>query len=217
MTFPGTTWYVRIEVRSPWGSLSRVSTVPAGSLAKSSSVGANTVNGPSPLRVSTRPAAWRAAARVVKLPAATAVSTMSAVGIDSDGEGDGAAEVVIGAELAAAVSASLLPHAAVVSARASTAATGKMRRMGGVLSRRWSDTSSSAGRAPVDALPSTIFRQRSDRLPAPPLASGSDADPTLPLGPPLALGASVDDDGQPEAAATRSAVTTSTETRKARA
>ena len=38
---------------------------------------AKTVKGPFPLRVSMRPAAWRAAARVLKFPAATAVSTMS--------------------------------------------------------------------------------------------------------------------------------------------
>ena len=132
MTLPGTTWYVRIWVRSPLGSLSSVSTVPAGSLAKASSVGAKTVNGPSPLRVSTRPAASRAAASVVKSPAATAVSTMSAEAIDSLGEADGVAEaeVVAGAEVAA-VSASSLPHAAVVRARASTAATGRMRRIAG--------------------------------------------------------------------------------------
>ena len=37
--------------------LERPSSVPAGSLANASSVGANTVNGPAPLRVSTRPAA----------------------------------------------------------------------------------------------------------------------------------------------------------------
>ncbi len=51
--------------------------MPSGSLAKASSVGANTVKGPSPLSVSTRSAAPKAAARVVKRPSATAVSTMS--------------------------------------------------------------------------------------------------------------------------------------------
>jgi len=56
--------------------------VPAGSLAKAASVGANTVNGPLPFSVSTRPAALSAAARVPKLPAATAVSTMSLVALD---------------------------------------------------------------------------------------------------------------------------------------
>src|SRR5581483_2048603 len=53
------------------------STVPAGSLLKASSVGANTVKGPLPFRVSARPAACSAAAKVLKVPAATAVSTMS--------------------------------------------------------------------------------------------------------------------------------------------
>jgi hypothetical protein len=41
--------------------------------------GEDRVKGPGPLRVSTRPAAPRAAASVLKLPAATAVSTMSEV------------------------------------------------------------------------------------------------------------------------------------------
>ena len=58
-------------------SFSKLSTVPAGSLAKASSVGANTVNGPALLRVSIKLAAVSAAARVLKVPAATAVSIMS--------------------------------------------------------------------------------------------------------------------------------------------
>ena len=51
--------------------------LPAGSAAKASSVGAKRVNGPSLLSVSTSPAAFVAATNVLKLPAATAVSTMS--------------------------------------------------------------------------------------------------------------------------------------------
>jgi len=58
----------------------KASTVPSGSLAKASSVGAKTVKGPSPLRASTKPAACKAAAKVVKRPSATAVSTISAGG-----------------------------------------------------------------------------------------------------------------------------------------
>ena len=42
-----------------------VSTVPAGSLPKAALVGANTVNGPLPSSVSTRPAAFTAATSVV--------------------------------------------------------------------------------------------------------------------------------------------------------
>src|SRR6185437_223735 len=42
-----------------------LSTVPAGSLPKAEFVGANTVNGPLPSRVSTRPAAFTAATSVV--------------------------------------------------------------------------------------------------------------------------------------------------------
>ena len=51
--------------------------MPFGNLANASSVGAKTVNGPAPLRVSTRPAAFTAVTSVLNDPAATAVSTMS--------------------------------------------------------------------------------------------------------------------------------------------
>src|SRR4029077_15822028 len=61
-----TTWQVRILVSCAlFSGLSKVSTVPAGSLAKASLVGANTVNGPVPDSVSTRPAAFTAATSVV--------------------------------------------------------------------------------------------------------------------------------------------------------
>ncbi len=60
-----------------FSGLSRYSRVPFGSLEKASSVGANTVKGPSPLRVLTRSPAWSAAAKVLKFPALTAVSTRS--------------------------------------------------------------------------------------------------------------------------------------------
>jgi hypothetical protein len=76
ITLPATTWYVRMAV-SFGMSFRRASTVPAGSLAKASSVGANTVNGPAPFSVGTSPAAVTAAASVLNEPAATAVSTMS--------------------------------------------------------------------------------------------------------------------------------------------
>src|SRR3954462_7398490 len=62
---------------SLFSGFSSDSTVPAGSLANASSVGANTVNGPAPFNVSISPAAVRALASVVNDPAATAVSTMS--------------------------------------------------------------------------------------------------------------------------------------------
>jgi hypothetical protein len=60
-------------------SFKRLSTVPGGSLAKASSVGAKTVNGPGPFRVVTRFAAPKAAANVLNEPAPTAVSTISAL------------------------------------------------------------------------------------------------------------------------------------------
>src|SRR5208282_5926217 len=50
---------------SLFSGFNKVSTVPAGSLAKASLVGANTVKGPGPDSVSTRPAALTAATRVV--------------------------------------------------------------------------------------------------------------------------------------------------------
>src|ERR1700741_901569 len=48
-----------------FSGFTRLSTVPAGSLPKAALVGANTVNGPLPSRVSTRPAAFTAATSVV--------------------------------------------------------------------------------------------------------------------------------------------------------
>ena len=72
-----------------FSGFSRSSTVPAGSLAKASSVGAKTVNGPLPLSVSTRPAALQRGGQGLEGPAATAVSTMSLVGglgVDRHGE-----------------------------------------------------------------------------------------------------------------------------------
>ena len=78
ITLPDTTWYVRMSVSfALFSGLMSSSTVPAGSLAKAASVGAKTVNGPALFMVSTRPAAPSAAARVLKAPALTAVSTMS--------------------------------------------------------------------------------------------------------------------------------------------
>ena len=94
MTLPDTTWYVKMDVRAGM-SFKRPSTklglrfeyvcrgqdkrqlylptVPAGSLANAASVGANTVNGPADFRVETKPAAPRAAARVLKEPAPTKI------------------------------------------------------------------------------------------------------------------------------------------------
>src|ERR1700722_20664794 len=57
-----------------------VSTVPAGSLLKAALVGAKTVKGPAPLRVSTRPAALTAATRVVWSLELMAFWTMVLVG-----------------------------------------------------------------------------------------------------------------------------------------
>jgi hypothetical protein len=50
--------------------------MPAGNAANASSVGAKTVNGPGPLKVSPNPAAVTAATNVPKFPADDATSTM---------------------------------------------------------------------------------------------------------------------------------------------
>ncbi len=75
-TLPAITWYVRTLVSSSLLARS-FSRSAAGILANASSVGASTVNGPGPCNVSTRPAAVSAVARVLNVPAATAVATMS--------------------------------------------------------------------------------------------------------------------------------------------
>src|SRR5271157_3144698 len=59
-----------------FSGLSKFSKVPLGSLAKASSVGAKTVNGPLPFNASTNPAAWMAATKVLNFPLAIATSTM---------------------------------------------------------------------------------------------------------------------------------------------
>ena len=59
-----------------FSGLSSVSTVPAGSFAKASLVGANTVNGPADSSVGTRPAAFTAATSVVWSFELTAFCTM---------------------------------------------------------------------------------------------------------------------------------------------
>src|SRR6201996_2452769 len=74
---PATTWYVRIFTSmSLFSGFSSVSTVPAGSFANASFVGANTVNGPAPSSVSTKPAAFTAATSVVWSCEFTAFSTI---------------------------------------------------------------------------------------------------------------------------------------------
>jgi hypothetical protein len=67
---PGTTWYLRMAWSlARFSGFSKEATVPSGSFAKAASVGTKTVNGPSPLRVSTRPAAFAAVSSVPKSPA----------------------------------------------------------------------------------------------------------------------------------------------------
>ena len=62
---PAATWYNKISVSAPDGSSSNDSTVPSGKAANAASVGAKTVKGPSPDKVSTRPAAITAASNVL--------------------------------------------------------------------------------------------------------------------------------------------------------
>src|SRR4051812_17707619 len=105
VTAPETTWYRRTFL-SAAGSLRRPSSVPAGRAANAASVGANTVKGPLPWSVSTRPAALTAVSRVLNEPASVAVSTMSLAMAAADAEG-----IALGA--AAAMAARLGVEAAV--------------------------------------------------------------------------------------------------------
>merc|ERR1719412_2504920 len=76
---PGTTWRRRTAVRASLSASSPFRVV-LGILAKALLVGANTVKGPSPARVSTRPAAFTAAKRVERSGVAIASSAMFLVG-----------------------------------------------------------------------------------------------------------------------------------------
>ena len=78
MTLPDKTWKVKIPVRVFLFSGFKRSAKRSESKAENaSSLGANTVNGPLPLRVWTSSAAVTALTNVLKDPAATAVSTIS--------------------------------------------------------------------------------------------------------------------------------------------
>src|SRR5829696_8436472 len=118
-----------MPLRSPVGSLSRVSIVPAGNAANASSVGANTVNGPSPRSVCSSPAAFTAVTSVVKSPAATAVSTMSAAA------GDGAA-VAIGASVTVGATVETVVAGAVSAASSPQAAATKPSAVTTTMTRR---------------------------------------------------------------------------------
>ena len=74
---PATTWYLSTSASSALLNLPSTPGFFASKASNAASDGANTVNGPLPLSASTRPAWPSAAASFVKLPAATAVSTMS--------------------------------------------------------------------------------------------------------------------------------------------
>ena len=63
-----------------FSGISSESTAPAGSSAKAALVGANTVKGPAPFSVSTRPAALTAATRVVWSFELTALATIVLLG-----------------------------------------------------------------------------------------------------------------------------------------
>merc|ERR1712048_667920 len=76
-TLAGRTWYVKMSTNWPlFSGFKRVSRVPAGSAAKASLVGANTVKGPGELRVSTRSPATTAATKVERSSTDWASSTM---------------------------------------------------------------------------------------------------------------------------------------------
>src|SRR4051794_13726237 len=133
VTAPETTWYRRTFL-SAAGSLSRPSSVPAGRAANAASVGANTVYGPAPSSVSTRPAALTAVSRVLNEPASVAVWTMSLdmAAADADGAAaiDGATVVTaLGAALGADPPVDALGDAAVEHAAMAIANAGRSRAM----------------------------------------------------------------------------------------
>jgi hypothetical protein len=76
ITAHGTTWYARTAASKVLLAIS-ASKTPFGNLEKASSAVAKTANGLGTLRVSTRPAAFIASVRILKLPAAIAVLTRS--------------------------------------------------------------------------------------------------------------------------------------------
>ena len=117
ITLPGITWYVSTAVRVSVSarSCSAVSPRAAKALANASSVGANTVNGPSPCKVSTNPAAWTAATRVGNWPAETATSMMSpATSSLATSSSGGAASCVSLPQLASSKTATTRPVKAVL-------------------------------------------------------------------------------------------------------
>ena len=76
-TAPLATWYVsRSTSCALFSGLSRLARTPLGRAANASLLGAKTVNGPLPERVSTRPPALSAATRVERSGVATARSTI---------------------------------------------------------------------------------------------------------------------------------------------
>src|SRR5579885_1046598 len=98
-----------------FSGLSSVSSVPDGSAANASFVGANTVYGPGPDSVSTSPAALTAATNVEKSELDEATWTMFWVGADA-----GAADIA-----AEPLGLLVLPHAATVRALKATAITAR--------------------------------------------------------------------------------------------
>ena len=106
--------------------------MPAGSAAKAASVGANTVKGPLPWSVSTRPAAWTAVSRVLNEPASVAVWTMSLAMAAAEAEGAmlGDAAAVVGTGVAVgAVVGDALGEAALEQAAIAMASAGTRRAM----------------------------------------------------------------------------------------
>jgi len=85
VTLPLATWYSNTSVNTcVLSAASKHSRTPGFTISNASSVGAKTVNGPGPERVSTKSAAVRAATSVSSL-AATAREGMSGSGTQSSG------------------------------------------------------------------------------------------------------------------------------------
>src|SRR5512133_2555388 len=84
-------------------SAKSASIVPSGSAAKAASVGANTVNGPSPCKVSTNPAATTAASKVLWSGLSTIISTTVA----GNEDGINTASITCTTPLSASISATV--------------------------------------------------------------------------------------------------------------
>merc|ERR1712039_968926 len=105
-TWAGSTWYVRMSTSEAlFSGFNKLSKVPSGRAPKASLVGANTVNGPGELRVSTRSPATTAATRVERSSTDCASSTMLGLSLDKPAGGRSTPSMMCATPLEARLSA----------------------------------------------------------------------------------------------------------------